>query len=253
MGMVMKTNNPNSFISDAQRYVPGWDTTGLRRAEMFAFQPAIGGNLMPGENSSVAIASPALIAGTPWAELTSYGSDVPHLRLGIPDSSVMTWLCLFDPANSTFQRLVMSSYAGTSAANRPGVSIVVDATGKLGMYVGRLNPATGAYSTQWIDLPQFVSGKPMLLAVTLDNKTCTIKDLTNGISNTKTLTDEYERSFGSEIYVGKGVVSSWGNVSGKNRIASYMVFERLLSDDELAEIRSYLLRCFRLKYPDMTF
>lgn len=252
MGMAIRTKNAFSVISDPDSFNPDWNHADLKRCEVFTYS-GIGGNMMIGESRSTAIASPTLVDGTPFAEFTSYGATVPHLRLAMTDGELQTWILLFDPNNSTLQRLIMSSYAGTSDALHPGISVVINENGQLGLFMGRQNVSTLAYSSQFVSLSAFNSTKPMLLAVTLNGKTCTIKDLTNNLSNSGTLSSDYQRSHGPEIYVGKGPNGTYGNAAGKNRIASYMVFDRVLTDTELAEIHAYLLVAIQDRFPDITF
>ena len=253
MGMTLFTNNALSSISDPEFFNPGWDTTGLKRMEIFTYGTVGGGNMAIGETKSTPVASPQMVAGTPFAEFTARGDVVPHVRLGLPDSALMTWLCLFDPAGSALNRLIMSSYAGTNDNNHPGVSLVVDGTGRLGMFIGLKNTTTLEYGSQFVPLSAFSTSSPVLLALTLNNKTGVIKDLTNGLSNTATLLNAQERSFGPDIYVGKGPNTSYGSVDAKNRIAAYMVFDRVLTDAELATMRTYLLRAVQAKFPAVTF
>ena len=49
MGITLYTNNTESSISEPDGYSPGFDTTSLRRAEIFTYT-GIGNNLMPGED-----------------------------------------------------------------------------------------------------------------------------------------------------------------------------------------------------------
>lgn len=252
MGLTLFTNNAFSTISDPDSFTPGFDTSGLKRMEIFTYS-GIGGNLMPGEPVSVAISNPQIVSGTPYAEFTNYGNLVPHVRLGMPDAAVQTWLVLFDPNNSAANRMIMSSYAGSNATDRPGASITIDAQGRLVMLVGRLTTDTGVYGVQFVTLPAFDVTKPVLVAITLDNKVCTIKNLTNGLATVYTLTATQERAFGPEIYVGKCPFNAYGDSSAKSRVAAYMVFNRILSDSELAEVKSYLLKCIQAKFPAITF
>ncbi|HBR0979215.1 TPA: hypothetical protein L9K74_000007 [Klebsiella pneumoniae] len=252
MGMTLFTKNPNSSISDPDFFVPGWDTTGLERMEIFKYGTVGGGNLAVGKPKSTPIADPQMVEGTPFAEMTARGGLVPHVRLGMPDAAIQTWLLLFDPNNSGLNRLVMSSYAGTTEANPPGISICVDTDGSMVLFVGFKNTSDGTYSTTVARLALDLT-KPSLIAVTLNGTTATLKNLTTALSATVTLLAGRERAPGPEIYVGKGPATSYGVAGALNRIAAYAVFSRVLSDAELATIRQYLLTSIQAKFPGISF
>lgn len=251
MGITLFTDNAASVISDADEFYPGWDTTDLQRMEIFSYS-GIGGNMMPGEEKSVAVADPQFVSG-PWVEFTNYGSDVPHLQLGMTDTSLQTWLVLVDPNNSNLNRMIMSSYKGSNSTDHPGLSIAIDANGRLVLLVGRYNTTSGVYGAQFVPLSQFDYTKPFLVAITCNDRTYTIKNLTSGLSNSYTLLASEERSYGPEIYLGKPPYSWYGDQNGKTRIAAYAVFNRVLSDTELGDFRAYLLKCIQAKYPSVIF
>lgn len=70
MGITLYTNNAFSSISDPDSYSPGFDTTLLRRAEIFTYT-GIGSNLMPGEGLPS-------VAGTPVSLMEL---RLPNLRI----------------------------------------------------------------------------------------------------------------------------------------------------------------------------
>ncbi|HIE9527094.1 TPA: hypothetical protein ACXRYU_002868 [Klebsiella variicola subsp. variicola] len=250
MGITLYTSNAVSNISEADGYSPGFDTTALRRAEIFTYT-GIGQNLMPGEALPTVVGAPSVIDGTPFVSLSNNAS-VAHLNLGIQDSNAQTWFALFDPNNDASQRIVMGSYTGTSATNHPGTSILISETGSLQLSAGYYDPSTNAYGTGFATMPVFHKDKPMLLCMVLDGKNTALKDLTNNVSKGVTFSGTRERS-PAIIRVGKGGASLWGAAAATSRFGAYLVFDRVLSEAEQAVVYSYLRRCLQAKYPELIF
>ncbi|MFP8401674.1 hypothetical protein [Raoultella ornithinolytica] len=250
MGITLYTSNAVSSISEADGYSPGFDTTALRRAEIFTYT-GIGQNLMPGEALPTVMGSPSVIDGTPFVSFSNNAS-VAHLNLGITDSNAQTWFALFDPNNDASQRIVMGSYTGTSATNHPGTSILISETGSLQLSAGYYDPSTNAYGTGFATMPAFHKDKPMLLCMVLDGKNTALKDLTNNVSTGVTFSGTRERS-PAIIRVGKGGASLWGAAAATSRFGAYLVFDRVLSEAEQAVVYSYLRRCLQAKYPELIF
>ncbi|HGU5353633.1 TPA: hypothetical protein ACM9W1_000189 [Klebsiella pneumoniae] len=250
MGITLYTNNTESSISEPDGYSPGFDTTSLRRAEIFTYT-GIGNNLMPGEDLPITVGSPSFIDGTPFVSFSNNAS-VAHLNLGIPDSGAQTWFALFDPNNDASQRIVMGSYTGTSVTNHPGTSILISETGSLQLSAGYYDPSTNAYGTGFATMPAFHKDKPMLLCMVLDGKNTALKDLTNNVSTGVTFSGTRERS-PAIIRAGKGGASLWGAAAATSRFGAYLVFDRVLSEEEQATVHAYLLRCVQAKFPSVTF
>ncbi|TCW07753.1 hypothetical protein EDF73_11283 [Raoultella sp. BIGb0138] len=250
MGITLYTNNTESSISEPDGYSPGFDTTSLRRAEIFTYT-GIGNNLMPGEDLLITVGSPSFIDGTPFVSFSNNAS-VAHLNLGIPDSGAQTWFALFDPNNDASQRIVMGSYTGTSANNHPGVSILIEASGVMRLSQGYHNTSTDIYGVAYGDVSTFHKEKPMLLSLVLDGGKSTLTDRTNNIVTGTMLTGPLERA-PANIRVGKGGVGLWGSTTATSRIGAYLVFDRVLSEEEQATVHAYLLRCVQAKFPSVTF
>ncbi|WP_228715244.1 hypothetical protein [Klebsiella pneumoniae] len=250
MGITLYTNNPESSISEPDGYSPGFDTTALRRAEIFTYT-GIGNNLMPGEDLPITVGSPSFIDGTPFVSFSNNAS-VAHLSLGIPDTDAQTWFTLFDPNNDSSQRIVMGSYKGLSAVNHPGTNILINETGKLQLSQGFLDTTTNAYSVAFMDMPTFHKEKPMLLTMVLDGQKSTLRDRTNNLEASITLASTRERA-PANLFLGKGGASLWGSSTATSRFGSYLVFDRVLSEEEQTTVHAYLLRCIQAKFPSVTF
>ncbi|WP_215395471.1 hypothetical protein [Klebsiella pneumoniae] len=246
MGITLYTNNAFSSISDPDSYSPGFDTTLLRRAEIFTYT-GIGSNLMPGEGLPSVAGTPSIIDGTPFAQFANNVS-IAHLNLGIQDSEKQTWFIYFNPNSDPTQRLIMSSYGGTSPSNLPGAGIMVSAAGTLQLGLGYHDTTTDAYSVSFATLGGGDLSKPALLCVTLNDATATIEDLTHGLSASVTLTTGRVRA-PNTIRVGKGAVSLWGSAAATSQIGAYFVFDRVLSVDEKTSMREYIRRCIQAKFP----
>ncbi|MDG0022426.1 hypothetical protein L3496_25270 [Klebsiella pneumoniae] len=249
-GITWFSKNAFSVISDADSYVPGFDTTSLERIELFTYK-GVGQNLMPDAELPTVVGTPTEISGTPFYSFSN-NANVAHLNLGIQDSAAQTWFVLFDPNSDPTQRLVMSSYAGTSVSTLPGAGIMISASGALQLGLGYHDTSTDAYSVSFATLTGFDFTKPALLCVTLDGKTGTITNLTSGNSASVTLSASRER-VPNTIRVGKGAVNLWGSVTATSRIAAYAVFNRVLSVDEKALVKSYFLECIQEKFPLISF
>lgn len=250
MGITLYTSNALSSISEPDGYSPGFDTTSLRRAEIFTYT-GIGQNLMPGETFPTVVGTPSIIDGTPYVLFSNNASEA-NLNLGIQDGSNQTWFVLFDPNSDNASRLVMSSYGGTSASALPGAGIMINGSGALQLGVGYHNTSNDTYSVALLTLTGFDFSKPALLCVTLTASGGTITNLTSGASASVSLSAGQVRA-PNTLRVGKGAVALFGSSTAKNRIAAYLVFDRVLSSSEMALVRSYLLRCIQAKFPSLIF
>lgn len=250
MGITLYTNNTESSISEPDGYSPGFDTTSLRRAEIFTYT-GIGQNLMPGEALPTVVGAPSVIDGTPFVSFSNNAS-VANLNLGIPDSGAQTWFVFFDPNSDPAQRLIMSSYAGTSGSTLPGAGIMISASGTLQLGLGYHDTSTGTYSVSFATLAGFDFSKAALLCVTLNGNTGTLTNLTTGSSISVTLSAGRERA-PNTLRVGKGAVSLWGIATATSRIGAYLVFDRVLSEEEQTTVHAYVLRCVQAKFPSVTF
>ena len=250
MGITLFTDNALSNISEADDYTPGFDTTALRRAEIFTYT-GIGKNLMPGQSQPTVVGAPLVIDGTPFVSFSNNAS-VAHLSLGIPDTDAQTWFVLLDPNNDSSQRIVMGSYKGLSAVNHPGTNILINEKGRLQLSQGFLDTTTNAYSVAFMDIPTFHKEKPMLLTMVLDGKKSTLRDRTNNLEASITLASTRERA-PANLFLGKGGASLWGAAAATSRFGAYLVFDRVLSEAEQAVVYSYLRRCLQAKYPELIF
>lgn len=247
MSLVFYSDNAFSQISEADGYEPPFDTTGLMRAEIFALT-GIGGNLVPDQPDSVVIGSPSMVPDTPYASFSNNAS-VANLDLGMPDSDAQTWLLVWNPAGSSLQRLIMSSYIGSAG----GSSLLFDEFGKLTAAISYKTISTGATSVKYGVLSQALPAGVSFLSLVMNGKTFTAKNRTYNNAATVTLTSDQQFSPGVSIHVGKGGVPLWGQASATNEIAAYMVFNRVLSDSEIETIRQYLLSNIQDVYPDIVF
>lgn len=246
MSLVFYSDNAFSQISDADEYVPPFDTTGLMRGEIFALT-GIGGNLMPDQDKSVVIGSPSMVPGTPYASFSNNAS-IANLDLRMPDSDQQTWILVWNPAGSSLQRLIMSAYAGAS-----GSSILFDEFGKLAAAINYKTISTGAVSTKYGVLSQSLPPGVSFLSLVINGKTAIVKNHTYNNAATVTLTSDQQLNPGVSIHVGKGATPLWGQAAATNEIAAYMVFNRVLSDSEIKTIRQYLLSNIQDVYPDIVF
>ncbi|WP_258232303.1 hypothetical protein [Klebsiella pneumoniae] len=249
-GITLYSENALSVISDADNYFPGFDTTDLKRIELFTYK-GVGQNLMPAADLPAVVGTPTEISGTPFYSFSN-NANVAHLNLGIKDTTAQTWFVLFDPNSDPTQRLVMSSYAGTSVSTPPGAGIMISAAGTLQLGLGYHDTSTGAYSVSFATLTGFDFSKPALLCVTLDGTTGTITNMTSGNSASVTLSSGRERA-PNTLRVGKGATNLWGIVTATSRIAAYAVFNRVLSGDEKTVVKNYFLKCIQKKFPLSSF
>lgn len=250
MGITLYTNNPESIISEPDGYSPGFDTRSLRRAEIFTYT-GIGNNLMPGEDLPITVGSPSFIDGTPFVSFSNNAS-VAHLNLGIPDSGSQTWFVLLNPNNNASQRIVMGSFAGMSANEPPGVSIVIEASGMLRLIQGYHDTSNDTYGVTYGASSTFHKEKPMLLSLVLDGSKSTLTDRTNSIVSGAMLDSHLERA-PANIRVGKGNAGVWGSTTATSQIGAYLVFDRVLSEEEQSTVHDYLLRCVQAKFPSVVF
>lgn len=246
MSLVFYSDNAFSQISDPDEYVPPFDTTGLMRAEIFALT-GIGSNLMPGQPDSVVIGSPSMVPGTPYASFAN-NAGIANLDLGMPESDQQTWLLVWNPAGSSLQRLIMSSYGSSG-----GSSLLFDEFGKLAAAISYKTISTGATAVKYGVLSQALPAGVSFLSLVMNGKTFTTKNHTYNNAATVTLTSDQQLNPGVSIHVGKGATSLWGQAAATNQIAAYMVFNRVLSDSEIETIRQYLLSNIQGVYPDVTF
>ena len=247
MGITLYTNNAFSSISDADSYSPGFDVTGLQRAEIFTYT-GVGQNLMPGADLPTVVGTPVEISDSPYIQFSNNAAEA-NLNLNIPDAALQTLFVLFDPNNSTLQRLVMSSYAGVSAATLPGAGIMINASGALQFGLGYHDTSADTYSVSFATLTGFDFTKPALLCATLNGTTATLEDLTHGLSASVTLSTGRVRAYNT-LRVGKGNANLWGSATATSRIAAYFVFNRILANDEKAQVRNYLQKCIQAKFPE---
>lgn len=250
MGITIFTNNAFSSISDPDEYLPGFDTTALRRAEISTYT-GIGKNLMPGEGGPVVVGTPTFITDSPFVQFSNNANEA-HLNLGMNDANQQTWFLLLDPNNDSTQRIIAGSFSGTGASTPPGTSVIVDESGALAVMQGVHYMDTDTYGTARATLSSFDKTKPMLICLTLDGQTTRLTDMTNNVSASLTLATGRERA-PSPIRIGKGGVTYWGSASAKSRLGAYMVFDRVLSDVEKTTVHDYLLRCVQAKFPSLTF
>lgn len=250
MGITLFTNNAFSSISDPDGYSPGFDTTALRRAEIFTYT-GIGKNLMPGEGGPVVVGAPTFIADSPFVQFSNNANEA-HLDLGIKDTDQQTWFLLLDPNNDSTQRIIAGSFSGLSASTPPGVSVIVDESGALSFIQGIHYTDNDTYGTTRATLSAFNKTKPMLLCLTLDGKTTRLTDMTNNISAAFTLVGTRDRA-PARLRIGKGGTTYWGSATAKSRIGAYMIFDRVLSDAEKTTVHDYLLRCIQAKFPTIIF
>ena len=246
MSLVFYSDNAFSQISEADGYEPPFDTTGLMRAEIFALT-GIGGNLVPDQPDSVVIGSPSMVPGTPYASFSNNAS-IANLDLRMPDSDQQTWLLVWNPAGSSLNRMIMSSYNAGS-----GSSFMVDDQGRLTVAINLKIISTGAPSAKFGTISQTIPTGVSFLSLALNGKTATAKNHTYNNAATVTLTSDQEFRPGVSIHVGKGDTSLWGQAAATNQIAAYMVFNRVLSDSEIKTIRQYLLSNIQDVYPDIVF
>ncbi|HBR0983316.1 TPA: hypothetical protein L9K74_004233 [Klebsiella pneumoniae] len=246
MGATLYTNNAFSSISDPDRYSPGFDVTGLLRSELFTYT-GIGSNLMPGVGGSTVLGTPVLNDDSPYATFYNNAGQ-GNIDTGVTGGNAQTWFLLFDPAGDTSQRLVMSSYAGTSSSALPGEGIMVNTSGALQFMLGYHDTSSDAYGVSSATLSNFDFSKKSLLCVTLNGTTATIQDLTHGLTATVTLSAGRERA-SNGIRVGKGAVSLWGSNTATSKIAAYLIFNRVLASDEKEQVRNYLQKCIQAKFP----
>ncbi|PQH17171.1 hypothetical protein C5T95_29940 [Raoultella ornithinolytica] len=247
MGATIFTNNAFSSISDPDNYSPGFDVTGLQRSELFTYT-GIGINLMPGVGESSVVGTPVLNESSPYATFYNNASQ-GYINTGVTGGNTQTWFLLFDPAGNTSQRLVMSSYAGSSSSALPGEGIMVNESGALQFGLGYHNTSSGAYAVTFVTLDDFNFSTKSLLCVTLNGTTATIQDLSHGLTASVTLSSGRERA-PNGIRVGKGAVSLWGSNAATSKIAAYLIFNRILASDEKEQVRNYLQKCIQAKFPE---
>ncbi|VAR14749.1 Uncharacterised protein [Klebsiella pneumoniae] len=250
MGITLFTNNAFSSISDPDEYLPGFDTTALRRAEISTYT-GIGKNLMPGEGGPTVVGTPTFIADSPFVQFSNNANEA-HLDLGINDTDQQTWFLLLDPNNDSAQRIIAGSFSGTGASTPPGTSVIVDESGALAVMQGVYYSNSGAYGTARATLSAFNKTKPMLICLTLNGKNTRLTDMTNNITASITLAENRERA-PARLRIGKGGVTYWGSTSANSRLGAYMIFDRVLSDAEKTSVHDYLLRCIQAKYPSLIF
>lgn len=246
MSLVFYSDNAFSQISDPDGYEPPFDTTGLMRAEIFALT-GIGGNLMPDQPDSIVIGSPSMVPGTPFASFSN-NENIANLDLGMPDSDQQTWLLVWNPAGSSLQRLIMSSYSGGA-----GASFMVDASGIFTVAIFYKNISTGATNVKYGNLSTNPPAGVSFLSLVKNGKTAIAKNHTYNKTATISFTSNEELVPGVSIHVGKGASNLWGQASATNEIAAYMVFNRVLSDSEIQTIHQYLLSNIQDVYPNVRF
>lgn len=92
----------------------------------------------------------------------------------------------------------------------------------------------------------------MLLTMVLDGQKSTLRDRTNNLEASITLASTRERA-PANLFLGKGGASLWGSSTATSRFGSYLVFDRVLSEEEQTTVHAYLLRCIQAKFPSVTF
>ncbi len=113
MGITLFTNNAFSSVSDPDEYSPGFDTTSLRRAEIFTYT-GIGKNLMPGEGGPV-VGTPTFITDSPFVQFSN-NANVAHLNLELMMPPNKPGFCSLIRIMTRRNELSQEAFQGTAAS-----------------------------------------------------------------------------------------------------------------------------------------
>ncbi len=247
--LVLHTDNAFTDIAEYDSFSPSWNTSGLVAGELLMFAPP-GSPLDPKNIKPTVTGEIKPVPNGPFFEFSS-GNNDGYIDTKVVSPPELTVMILIDPNNNLTQRLFFSSYAGGADA---GVSIAYDAaTSLFGVFTGYKN-AAGTPATQWISLAGVSKNKPVLLVGkwSAANNSTTFISMTDGLRVGAGMTAGNTHYRGTKTnLVGRGV-SGWGPAT-KSKIGGYLMFDRIVPDEELEMIRDWMLKNIRSVYPDTTF
>ena len=251
--LVLKTKNAFTDIAEYDSFTPNWNTTGLMAGELFPFAP-LGSPLEPSNVKPQVIGNPVKEDGKP-NYLFDPNGNTAKLNVKIPAQQEFTVIGFVDLQNNTKQRLLISGYYG--GAN-PGVSFAVDEINRVVSFTG-VEKDDGTKTTQVLPLPGVSINKPVMLVgrYSAANKVTRFESVTDGVHVEAGLVAGFKahyRGTGDMIVGGGGI--NWGNPAAplpKSALSGYLMFNRILSDDDIVAIRGWVNDNIKTLYPGVAY
>lgn len=229
MVMTIKSSVPQNIIQNPDGWNPPFTTAGLLYAGLYG-RGNLAKNFAPGGAGAVVTGAPVVSNHFATFDINNF------IDTGVHVTKETTLVAIFKRVNPTKRQYFISTYRGSTDAGR---SLVID-NGNPNMaiyshYKDAADTSTVLFASSKMDItdgsPAFVYGRDT-------GKTLTIKDVTSqkGSNVTATGTSESFVNPALSYLIGRGI----GNeVPQASSIAAALIFDRALSDGEIAAVYAY--------------